>query len=107
MCEAYRNEERKVFDWNEAARILRETGAMNAWAGLHSDWEFTSAQILENGKIKYKIPYGASTWDIPVLRTEFGIYPCFLMESETDWCECTIWPESAISIYRGFDDDIV
>ena len=45
MGEANRNKELMVFDWERAAQRIKETGAKEASAGLHSDWEYTGGAM--------------------------------------------------------------
>jgi hypothetical protein len=42
MGDMNRWKERKVFDWNKAARLIRENDIVNAYAGLAEDWNDTS-----------------------------------------------------------------
>ena len=46
MGQANRGNELKVFDWELAAKIIKERGALNASAGLSGDWEWTGGEIL-------------------------------------------------------------
>jgi hypothetical protein len=39
MGEANRGKELKVFDWEKAARLIRERSPESVWAGLSGDWE--------------------------------------------------------------------
>lgn len=65
MGEANRNKELMVFDWEKAAKIIKEKGAKEASAGLRDDWDWTGGDILRDGK---PVPeeethvYLASTW---------------------------------------------
>ena len=73
MGEANRGKPAKVFDWDRAARRIKETGATHAAAGLSGDWEWTGGDILRDGK---PIPeddtyvYLASTWATPELQID-------------------------------------
>ena len=99
LGELTRNQECKVFDWDKAAKIIKERDAKDAWAGLNEDYRSTGGMILEDGKI-VKDPYVflASTWDIPTLYVGGDEIPCYVMESQTEWDESTKWPESAVKI---------
>lgn len=101
--EANRGKESMVFDWNKAARLIKESGCKNASAGLSGDWDFTGGSILVNGKIPDDTyTYLASTWAKPELDLDGETIDCYLMESETDgWGSGTFWTESARKI-MGF-----
>ena len=102
MGEAFRGSELKVFDWDKAARIIKERGLCDADAGLYEDWEWTGGTILENGDPVYdEYLYLASTWATPTLRTDDEDIPCFVMEHETEWDAKTRWPASALKILEG------
>jgi hypothetical protein len=97
--EANRGKELKVFDWVQAARIIKERGAKNASAGLAGDWEWTGGDIFENGA---PVPeedtyaYLASTWATPELNVDGDVMDCYKMQSETPgWDSNTYWPEEA------------
>ena len=102
LGEANRGKEMMVFDWDKAARIIKERNAKNASAGLAGDWEYTGGSILAEGN---PIPqhetytYLASTWATPELEVDGETIDCFKMESETPgWNEKTYWPDSALAI---------
>ena len=50
MGEANRGKEMMVFDWNKAARLIRERKPECASAGIRSDWEYTGGTIYEGGE---------------------------------------------------------
>lgn len=94
--EANKGKKYRVFDWDKAAKILKENNVKNAEAGLSGDWDYTSGTILEDGKIPTKTStYLASNWAIPQLQYDDKIIDCFIMEDETEWDMNTFWPESA------------
>ena len=102
MGEMNRYNERMVFDWNKAARIIAERKPEQAAAGLAGDWEWTGGTIYEDGKpVFYEYTFLASTWATPELEIDGEIMECFLMESKTEWDEYTKWPESALAILEG------
>ena len=112
MGQMNRGRERMVFDWDKAARIIKEKGIKNAWAGLRGDFENTGGMILENGEpIMDDYTYLASTWATPVLsyqddedeKNVDGVveFPCFVMKHETAWDSNTKWPGSALRILNG------
>lgn len=95
---------KKVFDWEKAARLIKETGSKMAQAGLSEDWMWTGATILEDGSpVQDKHgPYLASTWATPILIMDDGDeIPCYIMEYKTTWGAKTNWPNSAIKILKG------
>ena len=68
-----RRNERRVFDWELAAKIIKARGAKNASAGLAEDWEWTGGEILLDGKPAPRMNptfYLASIWATPVLEID-------------------------------------
>jgi hypothetical protein len=104
-AQANKGRPHKVFDWNKAARILRDSSAKQAIAGLSLDLEWTAGEILKEGK---PVPSGdtytylSSNWATPVLIVDGGEeIECFVMEDEANgWDAKTYWPESALKILR-------
>jgi len=104
---ASQNNEKKVFDWDKAARLIVERKPEEADAGLHSDWEWTGGTIYENGKpVMDSYTYLSSTWATPELDLDGEIIDCFVMESETEWGSGTKWPKSALQILRGEKEEV-
>lgn len=102
LGEANRDKERKVFDWDKAARILRERRPASASAGLSSDLEWTAGTIFANGApVTDDYTFLASTWATPVLVIDDEEITCFVMVSTVAWDEKTKWPESALKILQG------
>lgn len=103
MGEMYRGREQMVFDWDQAAEIIRETGTDHAAAGLRGDWEYTGGTIYEDGKpTKEDRTYLASTWAVPELEIDGKFIPCYRMASEVPgWGAGTKWPRSALAILEG------
>lgn len=99
--------EQMVFDWDEAARIIKTRQNETADAGLKSDYEWTAGTIFRNGKpVKNSYTYLASTWAVPMLIFNFGTedmeeIPCYKMKHETKYDAHTKWPESALAILKG------
>lgn len=91
-----------VFDWVQAAQIIKERGAKTASAGLSGDWEWTGGKILADGKPIPKdetYTYLASTWAPPELEVDGEIIDCYRMASETPgWGSDTYWPDEALAI---------
>lgn len=46
-----RGRELMVFDWDKAARMIKERKPIRAGAGLHDKWENTGGEIFVNGKV--------------------------------------------------------
>lgn len=107
MGMANREREMKVFDWDTAARIIRDRKPLLASAGLAEDFEWTGGCIYASGKIVTgSYTYLASTWATPTLYLDFADsedeIPCFKMQSElTEWSAETKWPVSAKLIIEG------
>lgn len=98
MGEANRDKEQMVFDWDKAARLIKESKTKFAAAGLRDDWDYTGGRIFDEGKPIYEYTYLASTWAVPELEIDDATIPCFIMKSQTDWDSGTKWPESALKI---------
>ena len=98
----------KVFDWDKAARILRDRGAKTAGAGLAEDWKWTGGSILRDGKPMARddtYTFLASWWATPVLFVDGEEVECWRPESEAPgWDAETAWPESALKIFNGEED---
>ena len=100
----------KVFDWNKAARLIRERKPSEAGAGLHSDWEYTGGAIYRDGKPvpkKDTYVYLASNWATPELDLDGEIVDCFFLKGDEghdeSWDAGTYWPPSALEILNGTD----
>lgn len=100
MGEFNRGKEEMVFDWEKAARIIKERKPEYAAAGLRSDWEWTGGVIYEDGKpIKDSYTYLSSTWAVPELEVDDDIIECYRMQSDTPgWGSGTKWPKEALKI---------
>ncbi len=104
MAADLQNNRHRVFDWDKAARLIKESGAKTAGAGLESDWEWTGGEILTDGKPnKESYTYLASNWATPELTLDDGPpIPCWVYEDESaGWSSDTKWPESALAILEG------
>jgi hypothetical protein len=106
MGAATKGNETMVFDWDKAARIIRDKQPKTAYAGLCGDWEYTGGCIYEEGSPVHEYTYLASTWAVPelILDDEEPI-ECYLMKHETKWNEKTKWPKSALDILNGKDEE--
>jgi hypothetical protein len=101
---ANRERERMVFDWDEAARLIKESKCKTARAGLCSDWEWTGGLIYQDGKPFYEdYTYLASTWAEPEIKLgNRKKQPCFKLELLTPgWGSETKWPKSALEILEA------
>ena len=107
MGEANRGKPLMVFDWNKAARVIKERGATSASAGLSGDWGNTGGEILTDGKPNTTdYTYLASTWATPELNIDGETIDCFIMEDDVpaDWGDTFSdikWPLSAIEILNA------
>ena len=102
MSLANRNNEKHVFDWEKAARIICEKKPEYAEAGLKEDLEWTQGEIYKDG-----VPvmegngqmWLASTRATPILILPDEYIECWKMQSEVlNWGPRTIWPEEAMKI---------
>jgi hypothetical protein len=96
----------RVFDWNKAARLIRESKATSAVAGLASDMEWTSGEILTEGKPTSRedtYVFLASNWATPVIVLDgAGEVGCWAYADATPkWDAHTYWPKSALAILTG------
>lgn len=100
MGEANRRKELMIFDWDKAARLIRERKPECAGAGLRGDWEYTGGTIYESGKpVMNDYTYLSSTWAVPELDMDGEIVNCYRMEHEVPgWNSNTKWPQSALDI---------
>lgn len=100
MGQANRGREEMVFDWDKAAKLIRESIPEVASAGLSGDWEWTGGEIYRNGQIvEDDYTYLSSTWATPELRMDGHTVDCYKMQSEVpEWGSDTKWPESALLI---------
>ena len=89
----------KVFDWDKAAKIIKERKPETASAGLAEDWFWTGGIIYENGKpIINEYTFLASRWATPVLILDDEEIDCYQPKGYHGWNEDTKWPESALKI---------
>lgn len=101
MAQATRGQRLRVFDWDRAARRIREVKPRDASAGLSGDWEYTGGPIWTgDGPVAAEDTYVylASTWAVPELDLDGTIEDCWRWKDETDWDANTYWPESARAI---------
>lgn len=105
LGEANRGKKLMVFDWEKAARLIKERGASWASAGLSGDWEYTGGAIYYSGgpvPEEATYVYLASTWATPELNIDGEVISCYRMENETPgWDGRTYWPPEAIAILEG------
>lgn len=94
------NKELMVFDWDKAARLIKEHHSAYAIAGLAGDMEYTGGYILKDGKpTSEDYIFLASTWAVPSLILDGTEFECYKMAHEVpEWNHETKWPESALKI---------
>lgn len=92
-----------IFDWDKAAKLIRERKPQRASAGLRGDWEYTGGIIFEDGKpVMDYYTYLASTWATPELIMDGDIVECYRMNHEVPgWNHATKWPKSALDILNA------
>lgn len=94
----------RVFDWDKAARLIRDRKPTEAEAGLAEDWSHTGGSIYANGAPVPKddtYVYLASNWATPMLVIDGEEIECYVAKSETKWDSGTYWPKSALKILKG------
>ena len=82
MALANRGKAMMVFDWDKAAKIIKETGAKEASAGLCGDWEWTGGNILVDGRpaSEDESPsHLSSHWATPELEIDGCRQDCYKM----------------------------
>jgi hypothetical protein len=103
-----RGEPGKVFDWDKAARRIREEQAFEASAGLSGDWNYTGGCIWSEGKPDTdSYTYLGSAWATPELDLDGNVEDCYITEAEATkrgWDAHTKWPESALAILRDVSE---
>ena len=95
-------ENEKVFDWDKAAKIIKERKPETAMAGLAEDWFWTGRTIYKNSRpVKENCAFLASQWATPVLRIDNDEIECYQPRWCCSWNEYTKWPESALEILNS------
>lgn len=97
-----------VFDWDKAARLIKERKPECAYAGLRDDWEYTGGIIYKDGKpVMDSYTYLASVWAVPELDMDGDIVECFRMGYEVPgWDSDTKWPKSALDILSAEETEM-
>ena len=92
-----------VFDWDKAAQIIRDEEAMEAYAGLAGDWEWTGGCIFRDGQpVHDDYTFLSSNWATPELQINGLRRDCYRMASQTPtWGSGTKWPSSALAILEN------
>ena len=98
--QASQGKELMVFDWDTAARLIREMQPRVVSAGLRGDWNWTGGTIYEDERpVLDCYTYLASTWAVPEIDLDGKCRDCYKMQSEVpDWNSQTKWPDSALAI---------
>lgn len=93
----------RVFDWELAARMIKERKPQTASAGLGRDWEYTGGVIFASGKpITDASTYLASNWAIPELDMDGVVCDCWRYADATPgWHSGTVWPAEALAILNA------
>ncbi len=103
MGAANRGNPIRVFDWNKAAKLIKERGAKSASAGLAGDWEYTGGSIFQDGKPDFsEYTYLASTWATPELEIDGETIDCWIYQKDSpNWDSDTKWPEESLKILEN------
>lgn len=95
-------EQRKTFDWDEAAKRIKQTMPKIAAAGLTEDWPWTAGVIWTDGKPVFdEYTWLSSTWATPVLSMDGVEQECWVPGDQTQWDHETKWPKSALDIIHS------
>ncbi len=102
MGAANQDKEPMVFDWDKAAKLIKETQPETASAGLFGDWEWTGGEIYADGDTTDDYTFLRSTWATPELEMDGVTQDCYKMQSEVpEWDEETKWPDSSLEILNA------
>jgi hypothetical protein len=96
-------EKGRMFDWDKAAKLIREAQPVTASAGLQDDWEWTGGIIWHGGKPNTEeYTYLASLWAIPELEMDGDVVECWKnVDEDNEWNSEEKWPESALAILNA------
>ncbi len=104
----YVPDQTRVFDWDEAARLILSHNLANAAAGLGGDWGNTGGEIYRDKTIvpqEETHTFLASDWAIPQIRINGEVIDNYKEKwQRPDWNSRTYWPESARAILHGRSD---
>lgn len=92
----------REFDWDKAARLIRERKPVKAEAGLYEDMEWTGGTIYSKGQIvpeNETYVYLASNWATPILVLDGHVVDCWRYGDRAH----NYWPESARRILEAQD----
>lgn len=89
----------KIFDWDKAAKLIRDRRPSIAEAGLAGDWDYTGGVIYNGRPVHDQYTYLGSMWAIPTLIMDDDEIPCW--STECEWDQNTKWPDSALNILGG------
>lgn len=94
----------QVFDWDKAAKIIKESGCTEAEAGLIEDWFWTAIDIFKGGQpVCSEWGWLASYWATPVIKIGNTYHECYTQQENSDFDAHTRWPESALKILNEED----
>lgn len=90
----------RVFDWNKAAKLIKDRKPKFANAGLKDDWEWTGGVIFLNGGIvRDSYTFLQSNWAEPQITLDNGDpISCWVYADTVPWDAQTKWPDSALDI---------
>ncbi|URN85834.1 hypothetical protein [Acetobacterium wieringae] len=103
---ANRGKEMMVFDWDKAARLIKEMKPEIASAGLADDWEWTGGMIYDGKPVMDDYTYLSSTWATPEISIDDEVFDCYIMSGQTEWNCATKWPQSALDILEGKNESV-
>ena len=91
----------KVFDWNMAARLIKELNPLYAFAGLLEDFNYTGGLIYANGQTIYDNKcWLSSNWATPILLTDRTLHNCYIEQEENILDPKLLWPTEALEILK-------
>lgn len=88
-----------VFDWEKAARLIREKKPYIAHAGLEDSWEREYRKIYQGGLPVYSETFHSPNKKPVLIMNSSEPIPCCKMEYDTNGMEP--WPREALDILEG------
>lgn len=96
----------KAFDWESAAKLIKERGAKEVSIGLMEDWDCTSVTILECGQVikpEYSEHHLLSNWATPMMVIDEEEVECYYdnLGLEEARKSQELWPKVALEILQA------
>lgn len=99
----------RIFNWDEAARRIKQANARSVIAGILEDPDNTAGLIFDreipvmervSGTMTFTVL--GSVWGKPAMMIDNeSPKECWILQSETEWTPQTKWPQSALDILNA------